>query len=135
MAEITIANIRDFIVNGKLCLPENAVYVGREVRRYGLKASPLANPWKAGEKPYPQAAEVFTREDAVETYREYLALRPSKRQDRFGEYATCAEGQELDRLTELVRKGPLVLVCWCAPKLCHAEVIRDCIMEQLKSDG
>lgn len=33
--------------------------------------------------------------------------------------------EELERLYEIAVKGDLVLLCWCAPKRCHAEVIRD----------
>jgi hypothetical protein len=33
----------------------------------------------------------------------------------------------LQRLLELARKGPLTLICWCAPKACHADVIKACL--------
>lgn len=33
---------------------------------------------------------------------------------------------ELERIQKIYRKhGVLVLYCWCAPKRCHAETIRD----------
>jgi hypothetical protein len=34
---------------------------------------------------------------------------------------------ELKRLKAIATKGSLVLGCWCAPKPCHADVIKSCI--------
>ena len=42
--------------------------------------------------------------------------------------------KELDRLARLhAEHGKLTLYCWCAPKRCHAETIRDYILEQAKT--
>ncbi len=30
----------------------------------------------------------------------------------------------------LAKHGKLVLVCWCAPKPCHAEIIRDALLAE-----
>jgi predicted dehydrogenase len=34
---------------------------------------------------------------------------------------------EMQRLVDLARKGDLDLVCWCAPKACHGDVIKRAI--------
>lgn len=34
---------------------------------------------------------------------------------------------ELQRLKAIADNGDLVLVCWCAPLPCHADVIKKCI--------
>jgi len=40
---------------------------------------------------------------------------------------------ELNRLYRLYKQyGCLKLYCWCAPKRCHAETIRDVLMEALE---
>ena len=33
--------------------------------------------------------------------------------------------KELDRLFDLVQKQELNLICWCAPKSCHGDIIKD----------
>jgi hypothetical protein len=39
---------------------------------------------------------------------------------------------ELERLARLAcERGQLTLVCWCAPEACHAEVIRDILLDML----
>jgi Domain of unknown function (DUF4326) len=40
---------------------------------------------------------------------------------------------ELNRLCRIARdQGVLELTCWCAPKRCHADVIRNILLEALK---
>lgn len=40
---------------------------------------------------------------------------------------------DLDELIDIYRAhGQLVLMCWCAPDRCHAETIRDWLLEELK---
>ncbi len=112
---IFVANVRDYIVGGKVVLPANAVYVGRAVNRYGLKRSPLANPWVIGQPPHGGAKHRLTREEAIEFYRELLACR--RRWD--------ADTRELSRLRTLAAQGDLILVCWCHPKDCHARIIKE----------
>ena len=76
------------------------IYVGRP--------SPLGNPF-----PLLREAE---RATVIRDYGEWLAeeLRdPSSPASR-----------EIHRLAELARKQDLCLVCWCAPKACHADSIK-----------
>ena len=81
-------------------LDDNMVYVGRPAQ--GLRGSPLANPYKIG--PHGD------RENVIRLYRQWLAGQIKKR-DR----------AVLDALRQLDENS--VLLCWCAPKACHAEVV------------
>lgn len=117
MHKITIANGHDLITGGKVVLPENAVYVGREVKRYGLKASPLKNIYPIGR---------MSREQCVDAYATRLSMSLRETRGRFTD--TDAMQEEIPRLRALAERGPLTLVCWCAPKRCHAEVIRELLL-------
>lgn len=108
MAEptITIGTLR-----GRLStiLPANQVYVGRPVG--GRSGSPLANPFKM------QSDDDSERDRVIQLYDTWLA----KQIDQENEPVLL----ELQRLANLAEKnGRLELICWCAPKRCHAEVIR-----------
>ena len=88
-------------------------YVGRP--------SPLGNPFKL---------ECESNRDAViARYEVWLRERIAARDRR-----VC---DELNRLYVIARDsiardaGLLELVCWCAPKRCHAEVIRKVLLEVL----
>lgn len=76
------------------------VYIGRRVRagKRVYEASPWANPYRIGRD--------GTREEVVAKYRAWLLDRPVL----------------LARLPELRDK---VLGCWCAPELCHGEVLAE----------
>ena len=120
---ISVANVRDFIVDGKVELPPNAVYVGRAVNRYRLKASPLANPYTIGM--WNWSVNKFLDEgDVMERYRHLLPLLCIR--------SASGVKEELTRLADLARRGPLVLVCWCAPKACHADIIREVLEGMLQ---
>jgi hypothetical protein len=133
MAEIRVVNIRDYIRGGKVELPENAVYVGRDVNKYGLKASPLANPYREGQTREVNLRSgddddtyidnpdgVMGRADVIEAYSDLLAMGFAY--------------DELARLRDLAAKGPLLLACWCAPKPCHGDVIVETLREMLKGE-
>jgi len=118
---IFVANAREFIKDGRLELPENAVYVGRRIVRYGLGTSPLANYFFIGKS---KSELGFTysqieRKKSIEFYHEYLlyALRNPL------DYKLIVE--EFNRLKKMANRGDLILVCWCAPKACHADVIKN----------
>ena len=78
------------------------VYVGRP--------SALGNP-------FPMRSEA-DRERVVAQYRSWLRQQWKTRGPARG---------ELERLLELAKAGPLELICWCAPKACHADVIREAL--------
>ena len=83
-------------------------YVGRP--------SPLGNPFKLERE--------SDRESVIEWYEVWL-----REKIRTRDKAVC---DELNRLFKIARdSGVLELACWCAPKLCHAEVIRCVLLEQL----
>lgn len=110
---ITVANIR---------VTKIGEYVGRAMPRQRIAGSPLGNPFRL--------AKGQPREDVIEQYARYL--RYILNQPRAG---LTAEGRamqdEIARLTELGRAGDLVLLCWCAPLSCHADVIKELIERAL----
>ncbi len=76
------------------------IYVGRP--------SPLGSPF-----PLHREAE---RASVIRDYEEWLAeqlLDPRS-----------AASIELHRLAALAREQDICLVCWCAPKACHADIIK-----------
>lgn len=93
-------SIQPRVLNIKDCpghkIPNNAVYVGRAVPSYGLKASKWGNPYVV--------TKSFPREVAISEYRKYLLSEPTL----------------INALPELKGKD---LVCWCAPLPCHADVL------------
>ena len=82
-------------------------YVGRSMP--GHIGSPLGNPFKLERE--------ADRDQVLEQYRRWLRERYTK-----GDRAVIGE---LDRLIGIAReRGEITLLCWCAPKKCHAEVIQ-----------
>ena len=87
-------------------------YVGRP--------SPLGNPFKLERE--------SNRDAVIEQYKVWLRERIAARDRR-----VC---DELNRLYVIARDtGLLELACWCAPKRCHAEVIRKVLLEVLERNG
>lgn len=78
------------------------VYVGRP--------SALGNP-------FPMHTEA-DRQQVVQQYRAWLRDQWRRRQPARA---------ELERLLEIAKAGPLELVCWCAPRACHADVVKAAI--------
>ena len=79
---------------------KSGIYVGRP--------SPLGNP-------FPMQGEA-ERAAVIRNYEDWLAeqlLDPNSPASR-----------EIHRLAELARKQDLCLVCFCAPKACHADIIQ-----------
>lgn len=66
---------------------------------------------------------VGSREEAVESYRTYLDLQIENKNPIFL--------RELTRLAHLSLKQPLFLVCFCAPKACHGDVIKQVLEDAL----
>ncbi len=84
------------------------VYCGRRNVRYGLPQSPLANP-------IPLKVDTLEERQAnLALYERWLEVQKEKNK------AVIAE---LERLKELAAKGDLYLGCWCAPKICHCDII------------
>lgn len=88
----------------------NYLYCGWGNKRLGLESSPLANPYTEKSNARRGRIRVANRDEAVEMYRVWLWER------------ICADDQEV--LGELSKVMPTTaLICWCAPKRCHCEVI------------
>lgn len=79
------------------------LYVGRANTYYKLAGSPLGNPF-TGYRPGPQRS-------AIKSYRVWLWRRMVA-----GDKRVMAE---LGKITE-----DTILVCWCAPDQCHADIIK-----------
>jgi hypothetical protein len=91
------------VVNKRWSLEHGGEYVGRP--------SVLGNPFAIGRD--------GTRDEVVAKYRRWLWAECGKH----GEVLA-----ELDRLAEkFINQRGLTLVCWCAPKACHADVIASAI--------
>lgn len=103
--------------------PEGAVvvYVGRAIPRLGIAGSSLGNPFRV-----PRGHDVATDpDDVLGRYRRWLDERLTD--------PTSAQSVEIARLVEWCERSgdTLALECWCAPARCHAEVIRDVLLERL----
>ena len=85
-------------------------YIGR--------GSPLGNPFthQVGTK-----AQFITntRENAVSSYRVWL--------DQQIQGGNTVVINELIRLCLLASEGPINLICYCAPKACHGDVLKEII--------
>jgi len=117
--DISIANIRYLPPPAEW--PEWYVYVGRSAPRRGLKRSPLANIYLVGDYS-PDLGRRFTRQEVIALYASNVLGQPMPGFER-----------ELGRVRTLLAKhGKLILVCWCAPRACHAEVIRDALLAEVE---
>ena len=78
-------------------IPSGAVYVGRH--------SPFGNPYRIGAD--------GTRSQVIEKYRRWLWRQ--------------IETGAITRERLAIMKDVPALVCWCAPKACHGEIVRAAI--------
>ena len=93
------------------------IYIGRA--GYGLKGSPLANPFKMNKE-----AE---RAEVIERYRTYIQKKIEERDQ--------AVLDELREIEHAHRKGEkVVLLCWCAPRACHGDVVKELIEADVNGD-
>lgn len=89
----------------KLNHPGKWLYVGRAMPTYLLTASPLANPFSSN-----RGAKAFYNPNPIDAYRRWLNTRIKKRDQKV--------------IRELLKvKEDTVLVCWCSPFPCHAEIV------------
>lgn len=93
---------------------ERYVYIGR--------GSALGNPFTHLDNQGKAEYKVESREIAVESYRKYLEEK-IKSKDK----AVC---NELNRIYKLAMNKEIYLVCYCAPKPCHGDVIKEIIEEK-----
>lgn len=88
---------------------EEGEYIGR--------GSPLGNPWAIN------AVPGDTREVVIARYKVYLRQQVEK-----GDPTII---QELDRLANLAMHGPLNLKCFCSPRACHGDVIKEFLIKTI----
>lgn len=107
---IYVVNIKNFRIKDH---PGNYSYIGRAV--LGRPGSALGNPWKL--KNESERQEILTKYE--------IWLRGLLKAD-------TPQRREIEMLTDLARRGDLSLGCWCAPALCHGDVVKRIIEERLK---
>lgn len=135
---VTVAHVR-----AKVPAKWTAVYVGRAMP--GLEGSPLGNPLPVVGRRWTDEAERWTRwlaEHEDPRVREAAGRALTARGYAQGEAATLyrevlreqcrratPQREEVLRLARLVQAGErLALQCWCAPRPCHAAVVRDAVL-------
>jgi hypothetical protein len=79
-------------------------YIGRYNSAQGLKASPLANPFKITKQ--------TTRDDVLDLYSRWLSFQ-----------IEVQNHQVLTELVKILNCETATLGCWCSPQLCHGDVI------------
>jgi hypothetical protein len=88
------------------------VYIGR--------GSPLGNPFTSIKDKQTKAKEVCdSREESVRKYRIWLMGEIEKKNPLIT--------NELNRIWKLSKQGDVFLVCFCKPKLCHGDVIKEIV--------
>ncbi len=87
------------------------IYVGRKMP--GHPGSPLGNPFKEN------------RKDAIVKFRIWLWEQIK---------ANSPASKELKRIATFATQFDIVLLCWCAPEPCHAEVIRNAAMWMIRNE-
>lgn len=119
---------KDWVIDGTPILPGQIVVKNKHTYdgpgELVDRTTPLGNPFKISDK--------CTREECIEQYKGWLEnvvfrtlyFAPDPRQCMF---------------YDLVRKykengNRLILICWCVPKSCHAQVIADRIQEYVQNE-
>ena len=92
--------------------PSDVTYIGR--RYGGWPESPLGNPF-----PLARDHTEAQRDAVIAKYRTWL----EEQWHRAGPAKA-----ELLRLAEVARAGDLTLGCWCHPKPCHGDFLKEAIM-------
>ena len=98
------------VVNKYKHIPtENDVYIGR--------GSVLGNPFTSIKDKVTKAEFICEdREQSIESFREYLKLKISQKDRKI-----C------DELNRIYKMKEVNLICFCKPKSCHGDVIKEVI--------
>jgi hypothetical protein len=100
-------NVVEINVRNKSTYSGEGEYIGRP--------SPLGNPYKISYH--------FNRHDIISYYAQYIRNALISRDKDFL--------TELNRLFQiLINNQKLNLICWCAPKACHGDVIRQLLLNR-----
>jgi hypothetical protein len=97
------------------------IYIGRLRRDRGIsvaRPTPLGNPFEIG-KPY-------ERVEAIARYRDWIPAELDR---------NPKARKQLDRIIEAARASDVVLLCWCAPLPCHAEIVAELAQASLPSNS
>ena len=94
MATPRVLNFHEYKRHG---LPLGAVHIGRAMPRYGLRASKWANKF--------MVERDGTRDEVIALYERWL------------------HDERPDLMVALPELRGVDLVCWCAPKRCHGDVL------------
>lgn len=111
------------VLNGYQTGWQNGHYIGRQNK--DRKGSALYNPFKLR-----NAQDDIKRAEVVANYRKYLWS-----QIQMGDSRIMGE---LQQLKAIAQSGELNLLCYCAPRQCHGDVVKACIewmIEQEKEVG
>lgn len=93
---------------------EHDFYIGR--------GSPLGNPYSSKESSKEWVKRVETREEAVSKFRSWIEEEiKNENEDIISEL--------FDILVHEKERGKVFLVCFCKPKLCHGDVVRDILIK------
>ena len=92
---------------------ESDVYIGR--------GSVLGNPFTSRSGKTKAKFVCDSREEAIESFRSYLMDNIKKPEIR----------NELNRIYRMAKDGNVNLVCFCKPKACHGDVIKELIESKL----
>lgn len=96
---------------------ESDFYIGR--------GSALGNPFTSIKTKETKALVVCeNREESISRFKEYLKEKIQNKDEKI-----CFE---LNRIYKMAKKGDVNLICYCAPKACHGDVIKEIIEEKLK---
>jgi Domain of unknown function (DUF4326) len=94
-------------------------YIGRKTHE--RQASPLGNPfWLDHERRDDPVARAYV----IHQFDYWLRMR-IRAMDRH-------VISELERLLEIAKTGDLQLLCWCAPRECHGDIIRKQLEHKLR---
>ena len=96
---------------------EKDIYIGR--------GSPLGNPFVGSKDVEKTKGEVQceSRDEAILQFDKYLNDMVEMKDEQI-----C---NELNRIWTMAKKGDVVLVCYCKPKNCHGDMIRNLIEGEL----
>lgn len=123
MHDIIIENLRGLQHLFDPCSPYH-VYIGRLFKNYST-AHPYTFPESILANPFP------LRDESQRS--EVLRLYWNRLSEECCIGAVCCQRTfqvtfELAGLRKLAEKEPLHLWCWCAPKICHGDVIREFLL-------
>ena len=105
------------VVNKLVHAPTDSdVYVGR--------GSVLGNPYTSKDLSKSKAKyQVSNKEEAIESYKAYLINHITE-----GNNVIC---DELNSIYSMTLNGDVNLVCYCKPKDCHGDIIKDIVTAKI----